>query len=132
MPLTFDQDTYAALLSRYRPKAIATEAENESALALAEELEHRPQRTPEENALLDLLVILIEKFEDEHYPIPTGTPQSMLLHLLEARNLKQEALVGILGSRGVVSEVVNGKRGISKNQAKVLAEFFAVDVGLFI
>ena len=132
MTLTFNPDTYGTLLSRYRPKAIATEAENESTIALAEELEHRPHRTPEEEALLDLLVILIEKFEDEHYPIPEGPPQSMLLHLMEARSLKQEDLVGILGSRGVVSEVVNGKRGISKNQAKVLAEFFGVDVGLFI
>ncbi|MEO1131183.1 MAG: transcriptional regulator [Cyanobacteria bacterium J06639_1] len=132
MTLTFDSDSYAALLTRYRPKAIATEAENEAALALAEELEHQSPRSPEEEALLDLLTILIERFEEEHYPIPEGTPQSMVLHLLEARDLKQEALVGVVGSRGVVSEIVNGKRGISKNQAKALAEFFHVDVGLFI
>lgn len=132
MTLTFDSDSYAALLSRYRPKAIANEEENAAALALAEELEHRSPRSPEEEALLNLLTILIERFEEEHYPIPEGTPQSILLHLLEARELKQEALVGLLGSRGVVSEIVNGKRGIGKNQAKVLAEFFHVDVSLFI
>ncbi|MEO0854277.1 MAG: transcriptional regulator, partial [Cyanobacteria bacterium J06648_11] len=124
MTLTFDSDSYAALLTRYRPKAIVTEEENEAAVALAEELEHCSPRSPEEEALLDLLTILIERFEEEHYPIPEGTPQSMVLHLLEARELKQEALVGVVGSRGVVSEIVNGKRGISKNQAKMLAEFF--------
>ncbi|MGB5631730.1 MAG: hypothetical protein WBM44_06025 [Waterburya sp.] len=56
----------------------------------------------------------------------------MLLHLMESNGIKQENLVGVIGSRGVVSEVVNGKRSISKAQAKTLAEFFSVDVGLFI
>lgn len=68
----------------------------------------------------------------ENYLIPEGTPHSMLLHLMEAAGIKQENLVGVIGSRGVLSEAVNGKRSISKAQAKALAEFFSVDVGLFI
>jgi len=56
----------------------------------------------------------------------------MLLHLMEASVIKQENLVGVIGSRGVVSEVVNGKRSIRKAQAKTLAAMFSVDVGLFI
>jgi len=132
MTRTLDPDLYASLLAQYRPKIIETEAENDAALALAEELEHRPYRTPEESAFLDLLVTLIERFEEEHYPVPVASPLSMLLHLMEARELKQEDLVGVIGSRGVVSEVVNGKRSISKAQAKALAKCFNVDVGLFI
>lgn len=131
MTRTFNKESYASLLAQYQPKAIATEEENEAAIALAEELEHR-DRTLEEDALLELLVILIEKFEEEHYPLLEGNPQSMLLHLMEARNIKQEDLVGVIGSRGVVSEVVNGKRSISKAQAKVLGEFFHVSSELFI
>lgn len=99
------------------------------AITLAEELEHRPHRTLED-ALLELLVRLIEKFEEEYYPIPAGTPHSILLHLMESRDLKQEALVAVLGSRGVVSEVVNGERSISKAQA--LAEFFQADMSSFV
>lgn len=132
MTRTLNPDTYASLLAQYRPKVIESEAENDLAIALAEELEHRQDPTPEESALLELLFMLIERFEIEHYPIPEGTPRSMLLHLVEARDLKQEDLVGFIGSRGVVSEVVNGKRSISKAQAKTLAEFFGIDVGLFI
>lgn len=131
MTRTFNKESYASLLAQYQPKAIATETDNEAVIALAEELEHR-DRTPEEDALLDLLVILIEKFEEEHYPLLEVNPQSMLLHLMEARNIKQEDLVGVLGSRGVVSEVVNCKRRISKAQAKVLGEFFHVSSELFI
>jgi HTH-type transcriptional regulator/antitoxin HigA len=51
---------------------------------------------------------------------------------MEENRLKQTDLVGIVGSRGVVSEVVNGKRTISKSQTKSLGEFFHVDPSLFI
>lgn len=95
-------------------------------------LEHKVNRSVEEDAILELLITLIEKFEDENYPLDEGTPQEMLLHLMESNAIKQENLVGIIGSRGVVSEVVNGKRSISKAQIIALAEFFSVDVGLFI
>ncbi len=95
-------------------------------------------RSPEENSLLELLVQLIERFEDEHYSFDAAsqgalaTPRSILLHLIEEHDLKQADLVGIIGSRGVVSEVVNGKRDISKSQASALSQLFHIDVGLFI
>jgi HTH-type transcriptional regulator / antitoxin HigA len=132
MTLTFDTDTYANLLTQYRPKVITSEMENDTAIGLAEELAHRDRKSPEEEALLDLLITLIEKFEEEHYPIPVSSPLEMLKHLMEASSLKQENLIGVIGSRGVVSEVVNGKRSISKAQAIALGKFFNVDTGLFI
>lgn len=132
MTHTLNSEAYASLLAQYQPKVITTDAENDQAIAFAEALEHQSHRTPEEEALLELLVTLIEKFEDSYHPIPDTDPRSTLLHLMEARELKQEALVGIIGSRGVVSEVLSGKRGISKSQAKALAEYFGVDAGLFI
>ena len=128
---TINRNVYGDLLAQHQPKAIETEAENEAAILLAESLEHR-QRTPEENALLELLIILIEKFEETSYPVPNLKSDRILLHLMEARNMKQEELVGAIGSRGVVSEIVNGKRSISKAQAKVLGELFHVSPSLFI
>lgn len=47
MPLTFNPNKYGELLSRYQPKLIRTEVENEQALAIAEELMHRPNRSME-------------------------------------------------------------------------------------
>lgn len=131
MTRIIDSDSYATLLSKYQPKVIETEAENDTAISLAEELEHKRLRTPEEDVLLELLVTLIEKFEDEHYPLPKRDSHSMLLHLMEAQNIKEEDLVGILGSHGNVSEVVNGKINIGKEQAKALGEFFHVSPELF-
>jgi HTH-type transcriptional regulator/antitoxin HigA len=132
MTLTFNADTYGKLLADYRPKVICSEQENDAAISLAEELEHLPNPTPEQEALLDLLVTLIEKYEETAYPIPVSSPHNVLVHLMEARGCIQEDLIGVIGSRGVVSEVVNGKRGISIAQAKSLAKYFGVDAGLFI
>ncbi len=125
-------EIYANLLAEYQPKVIKTDEENDHAINLAEELAHRQNKTAEESALLELLIALIEKYEDEEYPMGNSNPHSMLLHLMEARDLKQADLVGILGASAVVSEVVDGKRKITKTQAKALGEFFHVDPGLFI
>ncbi|MEH1907065.1 helix-turn-helix domain-containing protein [Nostoc sp.] len=129
---SFNPETYALLLAKYQPKVITNDAENKQATLIAEELAHRTNRTSEESALYDLLIALIEKYEDEKYPMGETTPLSMLLHLIEARNLKQTDLIGVIGSSSVVSEIFNGKQQISKAQAKVLGEFFQVDAELFI
>jgi HTH-type transcriptional regulator / antitoxin HigA len=50
--------------------------------------------------------MLIENFGEKTYPIPVSSPLNMLKHLMEVRDLKQEDLVGIMGSRGVVSETI--------------------------
>ena len=85
MTITFDTQFYGNLLVRYQPKLIATEAESDRAIALAEELEHRSDQSLWEETLLDLLLTLIEKFETDHDPITAGTTGLMLRHLIEAR-----------------------------------------------
>ncbi|MFK0734068.1 MAG: hypothetical protein ACFKPT_18945 [Gloeotrichia echinulata GP01] len=65
--MTFNSDKYKELLCQYPPKLIRNEAENEQALAIVEELMHRSNRSPEEDELYELLIILIEKFEEEYY-----------------------------------------------------------------
>ncbi|HLO52392.1 MAG TPA: transcriptional regulator [Kamptonema sp.] len=132
MTLTFNPDKYKELLSQYQPKIIRTEAENEQALAIVEELMHRPDRTPEEDELYELLIVLIERFEQEYYaPGVTATPHSLLLFLMEQRSLKPVDLVGIIGSEEGVYELVNGQRDISKEQALILGSFFYVEPSLF-
>ncbi len=131
MTRTFNAESYGKLLAEYQPKTITTEEENQQAIKLALTLEHRPNRTLEEETLLELLVTLIEKFEETHYPIPQGTPHSMLIHLMDARDLTTEALAEVIGSLEVVQEIVNGERTINKAEAEVLANYFHVDASLF-
>lgn len=86
----------------------------------------------EEDALLELLVDLVHDFEEKHYPLPPSPPHKMVAFLLEQRGVKPSDLWPVLGSKSRVSEILSGKRGISKDQAKKLAAFFHVDVKLFI
>ena len=132
MTLTLNKSEYGALLVDIQPRVITTEEENDRALGIVESLLAEKNLSPEKEQILRLLVSLIEKFEDEHYQLTASTPHSILLHLMEERGLRQTDLVGLIGSRGVVSEVINGKRTISKSQAKSLGEFFHVDPSLFI
>ena len=132
MTLTINEKTYGDLLVNFKPRLIATPEEHQRALNEVEKLMAIANPTPEQDQILVLLVALIEKFKEENYPIDLASPHDILLHLMEENKFRQADLVGILGSRGVVSEVVNGKRQISKNQAKALAELFHVDVGVFI
>ena len=132
MTISLDKTTYSQLLVEYQPKVITTEAEYDQALETVEKLMANQQRTPEQTAILQLLVTLIEEFETKHYPIEPSSPHAMLEHLMDTRGIKQSDLVGIIGSKGVVSEVVNRKRAISKAQAKALGEFFNVSPALFI
>ena len=132
MTISLDKTTYSKLLVEYQPKVITTEAEYDQALETVEKLMADQQRTPEQTAILQLLVTLIEEFETKYYPIEPSSPHAMLEHLMDTRGIKQSDLVGIIGSKGVVSEVVNRKRAISKAQAKALGELFNVSPALFI
>ncbi|HKV41366.1 MAG TPA: transcriptional regulator [Blastocatellia bacterium] len=128
-----DPKKYGRLLARTLPKAIETEGENERALAVIERLMDRAgRRSPEESALLKLLLKLVQDFETAAYPIPNATGREVLLHLMEARGLRQRDLLPVFDSSGITSEVVSGKRAISKTHARKLSEFFHVPADLFI
>jgi HTH-type transcriptional regulator / antitoxin HigA len=133
MTLTFNPNKYSELLSRYQPKLIRTEADNEQALAIAEELMHRHNRSLEENELYDLLITLIEKFEQEYYlPGTASTPHSMLLFLMDQRNLQASDLVEVFGSEKIAADMIAHQTELSKDQIKALGKFFQVDPGLFL
>jgi len=132
MTLTFNPDKYKELLTAYLPKLIKTEAENEQALAMVEDLMHR-ERTPEENEVYQLLITLIEKFEQEYYqPNQQNNPVSMLLFLLEESEKNREDLVAVLGTENIVNNIFNGQEKINREQAQKLGDFFKVEPSLFV
>ncbi|MEH1897172.1 MAG: transcriptional regulator [Nostoc sp.] len=132
MTLTFDQVAYSSLLAEVAPKVIETEEEYDRALAVAEPLTFCKNRTPEEKALHKLIVMLIEAYEKEFYLMDESAPHEILQHIMEVSNTREADLANIIGSSGVVSEIVNGKRSISKSQAKALGDYFKVTPSLFI
>jgi HTH-type transcriptional regulator/antitoxin HigA len=117
------------------PRVITTEEENERAIAIVESLMEKGERnmTPEEDALLELLTNLIRDYEKTAYPPrEKSKPHEMVWFLLEQRGLAPKDLWPVIGSKSRVSEILGGKRSISKDQAKKLAEFFHVQADLFI
>jgi HTH-type transcriptional regulator / antitoxin HigA len=132
--VSVDAKKYGALLAQILPAIIETEEQNEHYLAIVEKLMMRDEDdlSPEENKLLDLLIHLIEDFEKRFYQPEGATPLQVLTFLMETNGLKQADLVPIFGSKGIVSEVVNGKRQISKAMAKALGEFFNISPAAFI
>src|SRR5687768_9091363 len=132
---SIDLKRYGRLLAKTVPRVIATEEERERALAVVEALMEKGERnmTPEEDALLDLLTNLIRDYEALAYPARRKSkPHEMVAFLLEQRDLKPNHLWPVIGSKGRVSEILAGKRPISKEQAKKLAAFFHVRADLFL
>ncbi len=115
------------------PRVITTKRENERILAALEELDTRDRElTPEEESLAELMTLLVRQFEDSKYPLGHAEPLEALRVLTEDRGLRQRDLIPVFGSSSVASDVFNGKRSISKAQARRLAEYFHVPASLFI
>jgi HTH-type transcriptional regulator/antitoxin HigA len=135
MTTNYDPRAYGKLLVEYLPGVIATEEENDRALEVAARLMKKGEKqlSPEESRLLDLLVALIEDFEEENYPIADASdPVMALRELMREYELKQTDLTDVFGSQGTLSQVLNGKRQISKAQARRLATRFRLPVDIFI
>lgn len=122
---------YARLLARIPPKVIRTEAENEHYVNALYALQQKRSLKREEKELADLLTLLIENFEEKRYQLPRATPRQALSFLMEQHTLKQKDLVDIFGARSIVSEVLNGKRELTKEQIRRLSQRFHVSPELF-
>ncbi len=80
--------------------------------------------TPEEDTLLELLVKLIEDFEEKSYQINASTPHSRLLHLMDARSLEAADLVKIMDTIEIVTQIINNQLEITKNKLRLWESFF--------
>lgn len=133
MTTTLNKEEYIKLLSETVPRIIDTEIEHKRLLNEVDKFMDLGENLTDEQAeVLQLLVTLIEQYEDKHYQLKAATPLEILHELMSVRQLKQKDIVEIFGSKGITSEVINGKRSISKNQAKALGDFFHVSYSLFL
>jgi HTH-type transcriptional regulator/antitoxin HigA len=129
----FNPKKYAGLLAETLPEVIETVSQNRRMIKILDKLtEKGANRTPEETKLARLLGRLIQDFEMRYYKPQKFTPREMLIGLMEMNNLKQADLLPVFGSSGIASEVINGKREISKAHAKALAKFFNTSTDLFL
>lgn len=123
---------YQTLLLEYQPRPIRSERDHRRALKQVESL-MVADAGREASELIELLSTLIEQYEAREFPTPNNTPREMLEHYLENRGVTRAELARATGiPRSVITNVLAGRRQISKSVAAHLAEYFGVSVSQFI
>ena len=102
-------------------KLITTEKEYDKALQRLDDIfDAKPNSNEGREA--EVLALLIEEYEEKHYKIESPDPITAIRIRMEEMELKQKDLVGIIGSKGIVSEVLNKKRKLTVNMIRNLSD----------
>ena len=112
-------------------KPIKSEEDYEKALHRVESLWKSPEGSPESDEL-DVLATLIEAYEREHYPIDLPDPVEAIKFRLEQQGKDSRALIGVIGQRTRVYEVLRGKRSLSLNMIRELHDKFGIPANVLI
>lgn len=130
--MTATDVAYRELLIDELPHAIHNDREHRKYLARVKELLEKKKRSTAEDRLLELLAILVERYEDERQPVEAPDPIAALKELMLAKGMSQAQLSKLLGSSGIASEVLSGKRALSKSHIRKLSEVFHVPADVFV
>src|SRR3989339_1174398 len=98
---------------------IKTDEEYENTLARIEAIMDAKPNTPEGDEL-ELLSLLVEKYEQEKYPLPEADPVDVIRYYMEQRGLKAKDLVGIIGDKTIVSKIMNRERKLNLKMVRNL------------
>lgn len=128
--------TYLALMAEWPLRPIRNDADYDDAAALVHRLAMREGKLDAgEEAYLEVLEGLVERYDRDHHPIPTDqvTPTRALRMLVEQAGMTVTGLGRLLGSKGAASELLSGRRKEpSKAQIARLCDRFKVDAGVFL
>jgi HTH-type transcriptional regulator/antitoxin HigA len=113
------------------PKVITSDAQNREYLKILVQLRDHEQLTVAEENFADVLALLIKDYESKRYPIGKAEPLEVLHELVDANGLQPKDLIPIFGSKGAVSDALNGKRPFSKSTIARLSERFKVSPAAF-
>jgi HTH-type transcriptional regulator/antitoxin HigA len=122
----------AEMIERGAPRVIHSEDELAEYTAVLEKLTLVDHPSPSEIEAIELLSLLIEKFEDEHYALPAATPVEMVRFLLDQHGLRQRDIASIFGGESQVSMFLSGQRKLSVHQIQGLSSRFGVAADVFI
>jgi len=121
----------ARMIERGAPHVIHSEEQLAAYTRALFQLTAEPRPTPAQVKAIELLTLLIERYEEEHFSVPKASPSDVLRFLLERHGLKQRDLAGELGGESVVSEVLSGKRRLNATHIENLSKRFHVSPAVF-
>ncbi len=112
-------------------KPIKTENDHHEALKETEKLMFAQKDTPQGDRL-DVLVTLIEAYEEKHHPILPPDPVEAIIHQMESQGLSRKDLIPLIGSRARVSEILNKKRSLSITMIRELQKGLGISAEILI
>jgi HTH-type transcriptional regulator/antitoxin HigA len=119
-------------MSGLKYKVIKSKSQYKEYSKMLEELVSTDFKSKEMKDEIELLTLLIEKWDEEHNSFGDVDPITLLHSLMEKRNLKAKDLVEILGvSKGLISDILNYKKGLSKEIIRSLSDYFKVSQEAF-
>jgi HTH-type transcriptional regulator / antitoxin HigA len=128
-----DLNGYLKLVRQLPLRPIRSEKELDRAIAMIDSLLDRDRLSPAEQDYLDVLGDLVERYEDQAYPIPDVSDGDMLRFLIDQREIAQAEIARATGIReSRISEVLSGKRKLTRTQITRLAAYFRVSPAVFL
>src|SRR6266404_90513 len=112
-------------------KPIRTETEYDAALKEIERLWGSPYGTPPGDKL-DVLVTLVEAYEEQHYPVPPPDPIETIVHHMESQGLSSQDLQPYLGSLARVEEILSRKRPLSLDMIRRLQSGLGISADVLV
>jgi HTH-type transcriptional regulator/antitoxin HigA len=122
----------AKMIAKGAPHVIHNDAELAAYTEALFHLTALAHRTRSEEAAIELLTLLIERYEAEHYAIPSSDAVSVVRFLLEHQNLAQRDLIPEFGSESAVSMFLSGQRKLTLDQVRRLSSRFHLSSDVFI
>jgi HTH-type transcriptional regulator/antitoxin HigA len=122
---------YGKLLSQTMPEVVSGDQQHQLYIEQLEKLTGQAVVTPAEEKLINLLTVLIEDYEARNFPVPEAAPLAIVRHLMDAHRLRQKDLVDVFGTESIVSDVLNGKRDLTKEHIRRLSHRFHVSPSVF-
>jgi HTH-type transcriptional regulator/antitoxin HigA len=127
------RDYYLELVQAFPLKHLRSDRELSKAIKMINSLIIRPKLERGEQEYLDVLTDIVEKYESENCPMSPVSDADMLRHLIEARGITQAQLSADVNiPMSSISEVLHGKKKLTRRHIGILAEYFGVDPGVFL
>ena len=121
----------AEMIRAGAPRLIHTDDELAQYTSALFKLTAKEHRSPEDEEAIDLLTLLIDRYESEQYPIPAAKPPDVLRFLLDQNGLSQRDIAGEMGGESIVSLVLAGKRQLNRDHIARLSQRFGVSPAVF-